>query len=64
MQYDSDLGDESPVTCIDCGENVGKLSEAKTAATNDALNKLFTDEVKKALEDTFPLESGIKFEPK
>ena len=64
MRYDPELGDESPVTCNACGESLGKLSEAKQVATQNALNSLFTDEAKKAFEEAFRGESGVSFESK
>lgn len=64
MRYDPELGDESPVTCNACEESLGKLSEAKATATSNALNQVFTGEVKKTFADAFRGEDGIKFTPK
>jgi predicted nucleic acid-binding Zn-ribbon protein len=61
MRYDPDLGDESPVTCNACEESLGTLSEARTNATNNALNQIFVDEAKKAFGDAFQGDSDAEF---
>lgn len=64
MRYDPELGDESPVTCNACKHSLGKLSEAKKVATQNALNNVFKSEAQKAFGDAVRDEDGITFEPK
>jgi hypothetical protein len=63
MRYDPNLGDESPVTCNACEENLGTLSEARENAATNALNGIFSNEIKKAFGDAFVGEDGVTFIP-